>query len=133
MTTEEKPTYFGRDLEAMSFANNYHNWIIDEFRPYFGSEVAEVGAGTGNFSKLLVAADIKHLVAFEPSANMYPLLENRMETFKHVKTVNGFFGNECHNHEDAFDSVAYVNVLEHIEKDSEELSYVRRTLRKGGE
>ena len=43
--------YFGRELEAMAFAVNYHKWIIDESRSYLGGSVAEVGAGTGNFSK----------------------------------------------------------------------------------
>jgi hypothetical protein len=37
------PEHFGRDLEAMSFAVNYHNWIIGEFKPYFGHKAAAVG------------------------------------------------------------------------------------------
>lgn len=27
--------YFGKDLEAMSVAVNYNNWIFDEFSHYF--------------------------------------------------------------------------------------------------
>ena len=46
---DTKAEYLGRDLEAMSFAKNYHKWIIEEFKPYFGKNVAEVGAGSGNF------------------------------------------------------------------------------------
>ena len=45
MGFDKKPTYFGTDLEAMSFARNYHEWIADEFRPFLGNSVAEVGAG----------------------------------------------------------------------------------------
>ena len=52
----DKQAYFGKDLEAMSFAVNYHQWIVDEFAPYLGSEVAEIGAGTGNFSAFLLDA-----------------------------------------------------------------------------
>ncbi len=125
-------TYFGRDLEAMSFATNYHNWIIDEFRPYLGKSVAEVGAGTGNFSSLLVGTGIKRLVAFEPSENMYPVLRDRMAGADNVTTVNCFFGDKCREYEDEFDSVVYVNVLEHIEHDDSELSFVYSSLRKGG-
>ena len=29
--SNEKPQYFDRDLEAMSFTVNYHNWIVEEF------------------------------------------------------------------------------------------------------
>ena len=132
MKSDEKPEYFGRDLEAMSFAVNYHNWIIDEFEPYFGAIVAEVGAGTGNFTELLIAKNIKSIVAFEPSANMYPLLEERLAGARQVKTVNCFFGDGCNNSQNGFDSVIYVNVLEHIEDDEKELFYVHRSLRIGG-
>ena len=46
--------YFGHDLEAMSFAQNYHGWIADEFVPYLGEEIAEVGAGSGDFTELIL-------------------------------------------------------------------------------
>jgi hypothetical protein len=49
MLPNKIPQYFGKDLEAMSFARNYHKWILSEFLPFLGSSVAEVGAGTGNF------------------------------------------------------------------------------------
>jgi SAM-dependent methyltransferase len=127
-----KPKYFGRDLEAMSFAANYHKWIFEEFKPYLGDNVAEVGAGTGNFSKLIISAYIKHLVAIEPSANMYPVLDDLFRDNNQVKTVNHFFSDIYHNYENNFDSILYVNVLEHIENDQKELSYVYKTLGEKG-
>ena len=94
MMDVKKPTYFGRDLEAMSFAQNYHKWVIDELKPYFGQYVAEVGAGNGNFSELLME-HIEHLVTFEPSENMYPLLKERFTKDSRVETINSTFGSEC--------------------------------------
>jgi hypothetical protein len=47
MVPKEMPQYFGKDLEAMSFARNYQRWILAEFLPYFGNSIAEVGAGVG--------------------------------------------------------------------------------------
>ena len=132
MRFTEDPKYFGRDLKAMSFATNYHNWIIDEFENYLGVNVAEVGAGSGNFSNLLIARQVKHLVAFEPSANMYPLLEDRFGQLNRVETVNRFFCDVCDKYENSFDSVIYVNVLEHIEYDEKELSCVYKSLRQQG-
>ena len=67
--SENKPEYFGKDLEAMSFAVNYHRWILSEFSPYLGESVAEVGAGMGNFSQMILQTGIKSLAAFEPSVN----------------------------------------------------------------
>lgn len=130
----KKPEYFGRDLEAMSFAVNYHNWIIDEFKPYFGNSAAEVGAGTGNFTRLLNTSNtnIKNLVAFEPSSNMYPVLEKNMAGVEQVKTINGFFDDKADPHQHNFDSVMYINVLEHIKDDEKELAHVYEMLKSGG-
>lgn len=132
MSSKATLQYFGRDLEAMSFAENYHKWIVDEFRPYLGDSVAEIGAGTGNFSKFLVAAEIKSLVAFEPSGNMYPLLKEHFKNNKKVDTVPAFLKDAVKNYQDSFDSVVYVNVLEHVEDDEKELSYVFAALKEKG-
>lgn len=124
--------YFGKDLEAMSFANNYHQWIVDEFRRYLGDTVAEVGAGTGNFSTLLVAAGIKRLFAFEPSTNMYSLLKDKLRARDNVEIINAFYEEKAIEFENFFDSVLYVNVLEHIEDDERELQYAYKTIKPNG-
>jgi SAM-dependent methyltransferase len=127
----EKPQYFGRDLEAMSFATNYHNWIADEFKPYLGNNVAEIGAGTGNFSKLLIEST-KKIVAFEPSENMFPQLQEQLREYKSITKINNYFVDEYLKYKEHFDSVVYVNVLEHIEGDEKELSCAYSGLKKGG-
>ena len=70
MPPNKMPQYFGKDLEVMSFARNYHKWILAEFLPYIGKSVAEVGAGVGSFSTLILETNISSLKAFEPSQNM---------------------------------------------------------------
>jgi SAM-dependent methyltransferase len=124
--------YFGKDLEAMSFAQNYHQWILEICSPYLGKVVAEIGAGTGNFSDFLLSSDIKRLVAFEPSDNMYPLLEEKFKTVSNVETIKSLFENRSETYTDAFDSVCYINVLEHIEKDDEALFHAYKCIRKNG-
>ena len=114
----------------MSFANNYHRWLIAEFFPYIRGSVAEVGAGVGNVSRLILEANIRGLMAFEPSGNMYPLLKEALKTDIRAKPVNGFFGKEQAS--ECFDSVLYVNVLEHIEDDASELASVRVALAQEG-
>ncbi len=132
MKSDNKRKYFGKDLEAMSFARNYHQWVLDEFKGYLGDRLAEVGAGSGNFSQLLIAEDIRHLVAFEPSANMYPILQDRLQGHKHVEMVNDFFGDAYHHYTNHFDTILYNNVLEHVEDDKRELFYVHQALRDQG-
>ena len=86
--TDTKLEYIGKDLEAMSFAQNYHQWILEIFLPYLGKDVAEIGAGKGNFSDFLLDSNLENLVAFEPSENMYPELEKKYKQVAHVEAVN---------------------------------------------
>lgn len=130
MLATDAPQYFGKDLEAMSFAKNYHKWILAEFLPYLGRSVAEVGAGAGSFSRLLLEKDIASLVAYEPSQNMFPLLSEALGNDRRATAVNGFFGVEPR--EEQFDSILYTNVLEHIEDDAAELGRARSALNPDG-
>ena len=130
MKNERK--YFGKDLEAMSFAHNYHKWILEEFIPYLKEHVAEVGAGMGDFSNFLLGTDIKHLVAFEPSDNMFASMEKKFANNNNVDTINAFFEDQSYHYKDTFDSVCYVNALEHIENDREALSHAYKSLHHKG-
>lgn len=120
MPPSKAPQYFGKDLEAMSFAKNYHKWILDEISPYLGRSVAEVGAGVGSFSTLVLETNINSLVAFEPSQNMYPLLHEALSKDRRATAINDFFGRADTGKR--FDSILYINVLEHIEDDVSELA-----------
>jgi SAM-dependent methyltransferase len=124
--------YEGRDLEAMSFAQRYHRWILNEFEPYLGSVTAEAGAGSGNFSEILLSAPIKQLIAAEPSHEMFPVLESRFGGDRRVVPLQSFFKAVSEQHVGQLDSAVYVNVLEHVPDDEQELSWVWSSLRPGG-
>jgi 2-polyprenyl-3-methyl-5-hydroxy-6-metoxy-1,4-benzoquinol methylase len=130
MPGESLPHYPGKELEAMSFAVNYHRWIVDEFEPYLGSEVAEVGAGIGSMSRLILAKPVRRLHAFEPSRNMFPMLAQGLRGEARATPVNDFFG--AKHAGQGFDSILYVNVLEHVEDDRAELANAWQALKPGG-
>lgn len=130
MAGEGLPHYPGKELEAMSSAVNYHRWIIDEFEPYLGGDVAEVGAGIGTMSQLILAKGIRRLHAFEPSSNMFPRLAEGLRGEARAVAVNEFFGAKHAGR--GFDSILYINVLEHVEDDRAELAYAWQALRPGG-
>jgi SAM-dependent methyltransferase len=127
-----KPIYFGRDLEAMSFAVNYYRWIFDEFRPCLGQYVAEVGGGTGNFSQTLLDGGVRRLIVFEPSSNTFPNLEERFRNRPEVETLNCRLEEKYKSYPETFDAIVYMNVLEHIENDLQELSLANFVLKPGG-
>lgn len=126
--------YDGRDLEAMSFAVNYHRWIFDLIRSHLGHRIVEVGAGSGNFSSMLVEQNPELLCVIEPSREMFKRLEPRArELGRTVRPFNATFAAVADEIKSlAPDTIVYVNVLEHIEKDVEELELLHRTLQPGG-
>lgn len=133
----EALAYAGRDLESMSFARNYHRWILDLFAPHLGRRVVEVGAGTGSFSELLLARDPESLTLVEPSSAMHSLLVGRvggLASRARVKIHNDTFARVARRvaEEERPDSVIYVNVLEHVDDDEAELRLVADSLAPGG-
>ena len=58
-------------LDAMKFAPNYHNWLLNEFNPYIGDNIVEVGAGIGSISKELVKREPNKLFCIEPSKLLF--------------------------------------------------------------
>lgn len=123
-------SYPGKDLEAMSFAVNYHQWIMDVFSPYLTGAIAEVGAGKGSISNLLLEKPIEQLVAFEPSQDMYPVLVETLALDQRARAINDFFSPR--HGQETFDAVVYINVLEHIEDDLTELTYAWQALKPKG-
>jgi SAM-dependent methyltransferase len=129
--------YVGRDLEAMSFASNYHRWILQVFKPYLGSRLVEVGAGTGSFSEMLLAEQPESLSLVEPSKAMHGILTSwslKLNTSSNLKIYNSAFTKAAPEIKltQQPDSIIYVNVLEHISDDRAELAAMHETLGKGG-
>src|SRR5215204_1717090 len=132
----EKPGYVGKDLEAMSFAVNYHRWILSIFDPYLGKRIVEVGAGTGLFSRLLLERPLESLSLVEPSqmyAELCRVVEGVHDGTK-IDTYNDIFQEvaERISVNQRPDSIIYVNVLEHIEGDEAELRIIHAALEPGG-
>jgi SAM-dependent methyltransferase len=130
MSTDYHSHYPGTELDAMSEAQNYNRWIIDSFAPYLGDSVAEVGAGIGTISELLLATGVKRLVSFEPSKNMFPLLADKLRQQDRAIVINDVLRPNFESN--GFDSVVYINVLEHIEADRTELANAFAALKPNG-
>lgn len=131
-----KVEYVGKDLESMDFAENYHKWILDVFRPFLGESIVEVGAGTGSLSRLLLAETPKKLSLVEPSA-MFDTLKKEIDP-QNYSTGIAFYNDIFANCAAGIvaggppDSIVYINVLEHIEDDAAELKLMHDSLAHGG-
>lgn len=120
----------------MDLADNYHDWILERFEPSLGSNVVEVGAGTGSFSRLIARrAAPERLLLLEPSEVMAEKLTETAGEIADVETTTavGFLDgltDEVRSFEP--DTFVYVNVLEHVEHDTEEIQRVYDLLPPGG-
>jgi SAM-dependent methyltransferase len=135
--SNNKVVYVGKDLEAMSFAVNYHQWILDEFRAYLGKSVVEVGAGTGSFSEMILRTEPAALALVEPS-DLFGDLKARVRqngaSRTRINFYNSIFASVAGEivERQKPDSIIYVNVLEHIEDDEAELRLIYDSLPENG-
>jgi SAM-dependent methyltransferase len=130
MEPQQPFQYPGKDLEAMSFGLNYHTWILREIEPFLGDVTAEVGAGSGNFSRLLLSTTIKRLYAVEPSTDVSSLLAQNLQAEDRATIVHGFFNPG--DLPELLDAICYINVFEHVQDDRAELLKAREALKPGG-
>jgi SAM-dependent methyltransferase len=124
-------SYASDELDAMSDAVNYYNWIVERFQPYLGSRILEVGAGIGTFSDyLLRTAPGASFTLLEPAANNVPRLTDRLGARTNVRVLKAVLGEEIADA--SADSVVAVNVLEHVPDDADFLAHAHRVLAPGG-
>lgn len=121
------------DLERLGTSKHFFDWVLDDFEPALKGRVLEVGAGTGTITRRLIERhpDVS-VVALEPADNMFRELEPYAAVTDRVEALKTTLGEYLKSSQDRFDTVIYVNVLEHIEHDEEELRNAAAALRPGG-
>lgn len=121
-----------RDLEIMSEAKNYHDWIFSHFRPHLGRRVLELGAGIGNMTEmmrdreLVIAVDI-HEAAVQYLRNRFAAADNIIPMLMDIEGES-LMGLKDHHP----DTIVCINVLEHIEDDRQALQSMHALLEPGG-
>lgn len=125
--------YIGEELDLFADALIWKKYIAAKIIPYLGSEVMEVGAGIGTNTIILCTKKQKRWLCIEPDSQLIDRLSDKIhqcEAFSAVETRLGTIVNVLDN--EYFDSILYVDVLEHIKDDVTELACAGRCLRKGG-
>jgi hypothetical protein len=90
---------------------------LAEFSPFLSGDVIEVGAGIGQFSRVLLGCSkIRRLISVEPDAGFCRQYREQLSTPTLIEgTVSDLPADT------AADAIVSVNVLEHIEQDQSEL------------
>ncbi len=126
--------YIGDELEFFAEATNWKNYLRQALSPYLSGEVAEVGAGRGATTRVLAGVkSVTGWTAIEPDPDMADLLrqEQAAGDLLGVHEVHGGTLADLPA-EPRFDTVIYIDVLEHIEDDRGETALAAARLRPGG-
>lgn len=125
--------YLGNELEIFAHAQRWKAYWASEIRRFIHGDVAEVGAGIGAVTQLFLNESFETWTCFEPD----PALLRQLEAALAASIRSGRVGCVAGTLHDAtgdtrFDTVLYIDVLEHIERDHEELEYAAQRLKAGG-
>jgi len=117
--------YIGNELELFQYANNWKAYWSSVVGPHIKGSTLEVGAGLGgNVDLLIPFAD--EYVALEPDPKLAQEILERPGLEVRVGTTETMDDNKI------YDTVLYIDVLEHIQNDRAEFLRAVRLLKTGG-
>lgn len=130
MQQADEYAYVGNELALFLHATNWKTYWASRIRPFIRGRVLDVGAGLGaTFDYLGDAAD--QWTCLEPDPKLCEQFRARLAT--RVRPPHVLCGTSAVlEAEERFDTVLYVDVLEHIEQDRAELQSIMRHLEPGG-
>ena len=119
--------YVGWELEHFDSSNNFRNYQNDLFKNHIKGHTAEVGPGNGeNLQIYKDKVDILEL--YEPSKLLFDNLKFKFGEDKKIIIKNEILTLK----ENMFDTIVYLDVLEHIENDQQEIIKAFSSLKSGG-
>jgi len=125
--------YPGGELELFAQATRWKAYVARVLRRHLRGDVLEVGAGLGATTAALCDRSQETWVCLEPDPDLARRLAERIAGGDLPACCRAVQGSVADLPPDArFDAIAYIDVLEHIESDGEELARVVRHLRPGG-
>ena len=124
--SEHRP-YEGQELELFAHARNWKTYWSHSIQPHLGKSVLEVGAGLGTNTPFLLGPKQESWLCLEPDADLtarIPAMLADHPRHEIVKTRTGTLRDLAAN--ETFDTILYIDVLEHIEDDLGEMRLALR-------
>lgn len=115
---------------AIETADNYTRWVLEGFRPYFGQHFLEVGLGHGGYRRFLPGDSTYTGLDIDPECVAQATARNPADRFLVADVTDPDLAQQVHA--EAADTILCINVLEHIEADTEAVSNLLRVLAPGG-
>jgi SAM-dependent methyltransferase len=124
--------YVGTELDVFARAERWKAYYGSFLRPFLSGDVLEVGAGLGATARALCDGTSRSWLCLEPDPSLAASIAESLRTGALPACCRVLPGDLSALPEDAlFDTILYIDVLEHIEKDADELLRASRHLRPG--
>lgn len=121
--------YIGNELDLFEQATVWKNYYGHFLKPFLHGKVLEVGAGIGGTTRGLCDGTQQKWICLEPDPALYTRLENKIREGLVPACCSSLKGTTSDlTASEKFDAILYIDVIEHIEKDAEELNRARTLL-----
>jgi hypothetical protein len=124
--------YPGTELELFSAVRNWKSYWSQQIKPFLGGDILEVGAGIGSNTVILDPGGDGRWVCLEPDADLFAGLVKTLAKASRRRAYEPICGTLRSLNSQQFDTIVYIDVLEHIEDDREELKRATLHLRSKG-
>jgi len=123
--------YAGTELEVFSHARNWKRYVARHIGAYLTGDVLEVGSGIGSSTRLLCDGAHQRWVCLEPDSDLSARARNMLEPDGvNCEFIDGTI--DAIPPGETFDTILYIDVLEHIADDRVELIRASRHLKRSG-
>jgi SAM-dependent methyltransferase len=125
--------YLGQELDIFAHAVHWKKYWSSQIRSYVTGEVLEVGAGLGVNTEFLKSPLASSWTCLEPDPGLADRMRKRFGAqagLGECRVEVGTTGTLAPGRQ--FDVILYIDVLEHIRDDREELARAAGLLRRGG-
>lgn len=123
--------YIGNELELFAAAKNWKQYVASLIKSFIKGDVLEAGAGIGSNTTIFFTETVNSWLLLEPDKSFSDklnllLVENKLP--RNCSVFNGYI-NQL---EKKFDTIIYIDVIEHIENDKAEIATAIELLNPGG-
>jgi hypothetical protein len=118
----EDRSYAGQELELFAQARHWKSYWSEKVRPHLGKSVLEVGAGLAANTPFLLGPEQESWLCLEPDAALTAQIPTTLADHARreiVRTRTGTLRDLSAN--ETFDTILYIDVLEHIKDDLGEM------------
>ena len=125
--------YIGNELELFAKAERWKSYFRSHLQRYLQGDVLEVGAGLGGTTCVFDQGGFQSWTCLEPDKELCRQLEQAISQLHQPQRYRLAQGTLSTLEPTAlFDAIIYIDVLEHIENDAEEVALAAQHLKPGG-